>query len=79
MTDDQIQRVVTLAVKETLTSVGLDCGHPTDMQKDMAFIRRMRTYSEQIGSKIVCVVVGAVVLFTIGGIWLAVKNRLGKL
>ena len=78
MTDEQIERVVRMTVRETLTTVGLDCAHPLDMQKDLAFIRRMRKYSEQIGSRIVCIVVGTFVVFAIGGLWLAIKGHLGK-
>jgi hypothetical protein len=78
MTETQLREVIRETVKETLVQYGMETSDPTDVQKDLAFVRRCRTYSEQIGSKIVCVAVGAIVLFVGGGIWLAIKAHLGK-
>lgn len=79
MTETQLREVIRETVKETLVQYGMETSDPTDVQKDLAFVRRCRTYSEQVGSKVVCVVVGMIVVGIAGGIWLAVKNHLGKL
>jgi hypothetical protein len=79
MTETQLREVIRDTVKETLVQYGMESSDLTDVQKDLAFVRRCRTYSEQIGSKVVCVVVGLVVVGIVGGIWLAVKQHLSRL
>ena len=56
-----VQQVVRATVGETLTSLGMDCSKPLELQKDMAFLRSWREGATGVQSKLGMVVLGTVV------------------
>lgn len=59
------------AIKEVMTTWGVDVKHPLEMQEDFAWIRKYRKLAENIGSRIILTVV---MVSTIGIIGLITKS-----
>ena len=76
MDDHQVQAIVEKTVKHTLQSLGFDLSDPTEVQQDVLFLRRFRRICGNAGNTSVMIVVTAVVLAIIGGVWLAIRSAL---
>lgn len=78
MDREELRGVVSEAVKETLTQLGIQSDHPIEMQRDFQHLRQWRRAGEDLKSK------GFVVLMTIfltgliSMLLLGVKSWLGK-
>lgn len=72
MDDRQIEQ----AVRQTLMQIGFDLSKPTQIQEDVAFLRKFRRLCEGAGVRACMVVVGVAVIAVIGGALAALKNAL---
>lgn len=73
VTADELRTVVSEAVKQTLTEVGMDHAQPIELQRDMSFLRDLRKARDSVAAKVI--VMMALVLFTAGMGLLALKWR----
>jgi len=55
------RKVVSIAVRETLVSIGFDPSHPLEAQADAQFLRSTRQRCEQAGSKAAMLMVALIV------------------
>lgn len=72
MDEKQIEQTV----RHTLITLGFDLSKPTEIQEDVAFLRRFRKLCEGAGTKAVMVIIGVAVLGIIGGVFAALRNSL---
>lgn len=59
------------AIKEVVTTWGVDVKHPLEMQEDFAWVRKYRKLAENIGSRIILTVA---VVSTVGVLGLITKS-----
>jgi hypothetical protein len=78
MTEDEARSIAKVAAKEALSemliTLGVDPDEPTEMQKDMAFVRSLRESSEAVKRQGLLTAIGILVAGVLGLIWLAVKG-----
>ena len=81
MNEDEVRAVVKETVretvKETLPKFGIDTDKPTDMQADMAHLRRHRIASEAMGTRFRFVLIGVLVVGMLGTALLGIKSIFG--
>lgn len=58
MDDDRLKQLIKTTVSETLIQLGVDGEHPLEVQKDMHYLRKMRTTSNGIIKKALWTLVG---------------------
>ena len=58
--NDHERELVGQAVRDTLTSLGLDVDDPHGMQADFVFLRQLRTTAQKNKGRLIWIVVGAV-------------------
>jgi hypothetical protein len=73
LSNDELESLVERGVKNAFTKIGIDCKNPLEMQKDFAFIRRVRKSADQIRSQGMITAVGILVTAVITVIWLGIK------
>lgn len=76
MDENQVEKVVDRSVRTTLIAIGFDLSKPTEIQEDVAFLRKGRKLCESAGTKAVMVIVGVVVIAVLGGMLMALGNAL---
>jgi RNase P/RNase MRP subunit p30 len=76
MDEQQVEKVVDRSVRTCLVTIGFDLSKPTEIQEDVAFLRRLRKLWESAGTKAVMVIVGVVVIAVLGGLLVALGNAL---
>lgn len=69
MTEAGIKTIVKETVRETLIGLGFDAEDPTEVQRDLAFLRRWRTNSAAVGLQTVIAVIVAVAVGLAGLVW----------
>ncbi len=78
MTEDEARSIAKVAAKEALSemliTLGVDPEEPTEMQKDMAFVRSWRESSEAVKRQGLLTAIGILVAGVLGLIWLAIKG-----
>lgn len=73
LTNDELKAVVSEAVKETLTTMGVDTTNPIEMQKDFSHLREWRLSVDMMKNK---AMVGSLLTVLAGGIaalWIGIK------
>lgn len=70
---EQIDKAITKTVSDTLISFGLDPQQRNEIQRDMLFIRDMRTLSADSKKHIVLAILGALVAGLVTAVWFYVK------
>ena len=71
MTDEEVRRIVSDAVEDTLMHFGIEVEEPRKMQADLVFLRRQRLAQEAMGMR---VKIGFVVTL-VGMAWLRSHGR----
>lgn len=71
-----LKQVVSMAVEETLIRLGLDVGDPIEIQKDMAFLRGVRTTAADVQHKSFLAVVTLCVAGLAGVLWAGIRLAL---
>ncbi|QBQ71193.1 hypothetical protein S0112_091 [Shewanella phage S0112] len=74
LTEAQLKALMTEAVKDAFTSLGIEHNSPIEMQKDFIHLREWRTSTEAIKRKGLLTLVGVAVLFIAGAIAAAAKE-----
>lgn len=74
MTESEIKAIVKETVRETLVGLGIDAEDPTEVQQDLAFLRRWRTDSAAVGLQTVIAVIVAVAVGLAGLVWTVLKG-----
>ena len=69
MTEAEIKTIVKETVREALIGLGVDAEDPTEVQQDLAFLRRWRTNSAAVGLQTVIAVIVAVAVGLAGLVW----------
>ena len=77
MDEIQIRDVVKETVKETLTSLGFE-SDPTEVQKNLAYLSKIRRSSESLSMVIRNTTVGIVVTGLMYGFWETLRSSLHK-
>ncbi len=75
MTEEELKKVITDTVKDTLTNIGCQTDDPIEMQKDFAHLREWRNSTDAIKKKGLLAAVGFVIVSILG---LGLKAFLGE-
>lgn len=75
MTEAEVKRIVSEAVTETLTRLGIDADDPIEFQKDMAHVRSWRQAKETVVKQGLITAIGIVTAGILGLIWLAITGK----
>lgn len=78
LTRDEVDVIVQVTVKETLTSMGIDAADPIEMQRDFQTLRDWRNASRAIRSKGMMTLIAILTAGTLGAIWIGVKSVISK-
>lgn len=71
---EAVEKAVPLAISQTLLSFGLDPAQRLDIQRDMLFIRDMRTLSADSRKHVLLAVLSAITLGVVSAVWLYLKS-----
>lgn len=74
MTKDDIDEVVSKAVKETLTSLGFQADNPLEAQRDMQFLRAWRNSTEAVKRQSIATTIAVLTAGILGLIWVTFKE-----
>lgn len=77
MTEDELKKVMSTTIEETLLKLGIPVGDPIETQKDMHFVRSWRTSSEAMKKQTFLSLVVLATTGTIGLIWTFIKSPTG--
>jgi len=77
ISESELRRIVQEAVKETLTTIGVDHQDPFEMQRDFQHLREWRKSSEAIQKKGLLTLVGIFITGTVALIWMGLTDKLG--
>ena len=76
MNRDEVREVVRETVAETLTALGLDQSDPTEVQRDLAWLRDVRKASAGARAKAGAALLGLLVTAVAGACWLGLRALL---
>lgn len=74
MTENEVRAIAKVTVEETMLYLGVDVEDPTEVQKDMAFLRNWRESTQAVKRQGLIAAVGVLVLGVLGLIWSALKG-----
>ena len=78
LNDHDATRIARLAAQETLKelfmALGVDVSNPTEVQKDMAFLRNWRTSAEAVKRQGIVAAVGAITVAILALIWSSLRG-----
>ncbi|MCK5017622.1 MAG: hypothetical protein KAS32_11200 [Candidatus Peribacteraceae bacterium] len=77
ITEQQIIQIAEKAVETYMVKMGIDSEDPRDMQSDMIFVRKLRQLCENVGTKMMMVIISVLTVGLLGGVWLAIRKALG--
>lgn len=77
MTEEDIRRIVSESVEQTLTRIGIDPDQPLEFQKDMAYLRGWRTSSETVKRQGLMTAIGVLTTGFIGLVWMTITKTQG--
>lgn len=72
MTDEDIRKIVSETVAQTLLRLGLDAEDPIELQADFLHLRKFRKSYEAAGRQTLLTAVGIIVAGILGLIWLKI-------
>jgi len=70
----RIEGVVEKTMKKGFTAIGVDIEKPFEVQKDMAFVRIIRNFSESIITKAIAIVIASATLAGLGWKFFKIKG-----
>lgn len=76
LTEDDLRRIVSESVKETLTRIGVDADDPLEMQKDFQHLREWRETTQSVKAKGLLAVVTLLVSGTAAALWMGFKEMI---
>lgn len=71
---EAVEKAVPLAISATLLGFGLDPAQRLDIQRDMLFIRDMRTLSADSRKHVLLAVLSTLTLGVVSAVWLYLKS-----
>lgn len=74
MNEAEVRKIVSEAVRETLTSLGIPAESPIEVQKDMAHLRAWRESVATVKRQGIITAVGILTAGILGMVWMAVKG-----
>lgn len=74
MTDDDIKKLVSQTVADTLIKLGIDTEDPAELQRDMIHLREWRQSIGTVKRQGLITAIGIVTAGVLGAIWLAIKG-----
>lgn len=70
----EIEKIVKTTVHETLTSLGFTIDDPTEVQKDMAHLRKTRNASDDVGKWVKRSAISICITGLATGIWIGLQT-----
>ncbi len=74
MSEDEFREVISEAIEQAFTRMGIDNGRPLSMQEDFAYLRKLRKASENIANKSLMTIVGIVVAGLAAAAWVGIRS-----
>lgn len=74
MTENEIRRIVSETVDQTLTRLGVDTHDPIEFQRDLQHLRAWRESIATVKRQSLITAIGVLTAGFLGAIWLAVKG-----
>jgi len=74
MTDDEIKKIVSVTVSETLLKMGVNADDPIEAQKDFMHLRSWRQSTEAIKRQSMLAAIGVVTAGMLALIWGIIRN-----
>lgn len=72
--DDELRKIVKMAVQETFLSLGLDIEEPLEVQKDFQHLRSWRESTDTVKRQGLVTAAGALVVAFLGLVWTAIHK-----
>jgi hypothetical protein len=73
LTEQQLRDMVSHAVGDTLTRLGLDVTEPTELQRDFQHLRDWRQTTETLKRRSLVAIVSTLIAGALAALWLGVK------
>ena len=74
MTEDEIKKIITVTVSETLLKMGVNTDDPTEAQKDFQHLRSWRQSTEAVKRQSMLAAIGVVTAGMLALIWGIIRN-----
>ena len=74
MTDDEIKKIVSVTVSETLLKMGVNTDDPIEAQKDFQHLRSWRQSTEAVKRQSMLAAIGIVTAGMLALIWGIIRN-----
>ena len=74
MTEDEIKKIVTVTVSETLLKMGVNADDPIEAQKDFMHLRSWRQSTEAVKRQSMLAAIGIVTAGMLALIWGIIRN-----
>lgn len=74
MTRDELKALMSEAVRDAFTKMGIDADEPLEMQRDFQHLREWRLAVAAMRTKSVLVVLGVFISGALGALWLGFKS-----
>lgn len=74
MDEREVRRIVSEAVTETLTRIGIEADDPLEVQKDMQHLRAWRESVTTVKRQSLVTAIGILSAGILGAIWMALKG-----
>lgn len=74
MTEDEIKKIVSVTVSETLLKIGVNADDPIEAQKDFMHLRSWRQSTEAVKRQSMLAAIGVVTAGMLALIWGIIRN-----
>lgn len=74
MNPDDLKKLISSTVEETLLKMGVDSTNPLEMQKDLQHLRSWRNSTEAVKRQSIIAAIGLVTAGTLALIWQTIRN-----
>ena len=74
MTEDEIKKIVSVTVSETLLKMGVNTDYPIEAQKDFQHLRSWRQSTEAVKRQSMLAAIGVVTAGMLALIWGIIRN-----
>ena len=74
MTEDEIKKIITVTVSETLLKMGVNTDDPIEAQKDFQHLRSWRQSTEAVKRQSMLAAIGVVTAGMLALIWSIIRN-----
>ena len=74
MTEDEIKKIITVTVSETLLKMGVNTDDPIEAQKDFQHLRSWRQSTEAVKRQSMLAAIGVVTAGMLALIWGIIRN-----